>query len=211
MDFYLTAPDGGRIHFPINPERVTVQTGTKLHTFEVITLGDVALPRGRELDRVEFEGLLPGRARSNTTMVKCWRAPNEIVKEIEGWKNGGEKLRLLITETTINLDVYVDSFRPDWSGGHGDAGDSIILVQARELIVPVHEVLEIEPEPQPAAPRPAPPTPKTYTVKSGDSLWAIAKRALGDGSRWPEVYEANKGVIGPNPNLIYPGQSFRIP
>lgn len=211
MDFYLTAPDGGRIHFPMNPERVTVQTGTKLHTFEVITLGDIALPRGRELDRVELEGLLPGRARSGTSMVKRWRAPNEIIREIEGWKNGGEKLRLLITETTINLDVYVESFRPEWGGGHGDARYSIALVQARDLVIPVREALVMEPEPQPAAPRPAPPPPKAYTVKSGDSLWAIAKQALGDGSRWPEVYEANKGVVGPNPSLIHPGQSLRIP
>ncbi len=50
-----------------------------------------------------------------------------------------------------------------------------------------------------------------YEVKSGDSLSKIAKELLGDASRWPEIYEANKAVIGDNPNLIKPGQKLNIP
>jgi nucleoid-associated protein YgaU len=52
---------------------------------------------------------------------------------------------------------------------------------------------------------------QTYVVKSGDSLSKIAKELLGDASRWPEIYELNKDVIGDNPNLIRPGQEFKIP
>jgi nucleoid-associated protein YgaU len=49
-----------------------------------------------------------------------------------------------------------------------------------------------------------------YTVKSGDSLSKIAKALLGDGNKWPKIFEANKEVIK-NPDLIYPGQQLRIP
>jgi predicted chitinase len=52
---------------------------------------------------------------------------------------------------------------------------------------------------------------KTYTVAPGDSLWAIAQAKLGDGSRWPEIYELNKDVVGENPDLIHPGQVLRLP
>lgn len=52
---------------------------------------------------------------------------------------------------------------------------------------------------------------QTYTVKSGDSLWAIAKRYYGSGAMYTKIYEANKGIIGKNPNLIYPGQKLTIP
>jgi len=51
----------------------------------------------------------------------------------------------------------------------------------------------------------------TYTVKKGDSLWAIAKKQYGSGAKWKKIYEANKDVIGSNPNKIYPGQKFTIP
>lgn len=51
---------------------------------------------------------------------------------------------------------------------------------------------------------------KTYTVVSGDTLSKIAKREYGDASKWHRIYEANKDTIK-NPDLIYPGQTFKIP
>lgn len=43
----------------------------------------------------------------------------------------------------------------------------------------------------------------TYTVKSGDNLWAIAKRIYGKGSDYGKIVRLNEIK---NPNLIYPGQ-----
>jgi hypothetical protein len=51
---------------------------------------------------------------------------------------------------------------------------------------------------------------RTVTVAAGDSLWAIAKRSLGAGHRWPEIYAANREKIR-NPNLIRVGQVIRLP
>ena len=51
---------------------------------------------------------------------------------------------------------------------------------------------------------------KTYTVVAGDTLSKIAKREYGDASEWKRIYEANKDTIK-NPDLIYPGQTFKIP
>jgi len=49
-----------------------------------------------------------------------------------------------------------------------------------------------------------------YTVVVGDSLWRIAQKQYGDGSRWREIYDLNKDIIGPNSSLIYPGQILTI-
>jgi nucleoid-associated protein YgaU len=51
---------------------------------------------------------------------------------------------------------------------------------------------------------------KIYTVVAGDTLSKIAKREYGDASKWHRIYEANKDTIK-NPDLIYPGQTFKIP
>ena len=66
------------------------------------------------------------------------------------------------------------------------------------------------PTPQPP-PAPSPKPARTYTVVSGDTLWAIAKKHLGEGKRWPEIYDKNKAVIGDNPDRIKPGQVLTIP
>ena len=67
---------------------------------------------------------------------------------------------------------------------------------------------------KPAAPAHAAPNvadvEKTYTVVAGDTLSKIAKREYGDASKWHQIYEANKDTIK-NPDLIYPGQTFKIP
>ncbi|HEX6551993.1 MAG TPA: LysM peptidoglycan-binding domain-containing protein [Ktedonobacteraceae bacterium] len=55
-------------------------------------------------------------------------------------------------------------------------------------------------------------TPGTsYTVQSGDSLFSIAQQAYGDGNVWQVIYNANKSVIGPDPNHIVPGEVLFIP
>lgn len=46
-----------------------------------------------------------------------------------------------------------------------------------------------------------------YVVKRGDTLWAIAARYLGSGTKYPQIAQEN-GIK--NPNLIYPGQVFKI-
>ncbi len=58
---------------------------------------------------------------------------------------------------------------------------------------------------------PQPRPGQEYTVQSGDTLWGIAQRAYNDPEDWDTIYDANKGVIGNNPNLIYPGQRLQIP
>ena len=51
---------------------------------------------------------------------------------------------------------------------------------------------------------------KTYIVKKGDCLYNIAKKELGDGARWKEIYNLNKDKIE-NPDLIYPDQKLTLP
>ncbi len=62
----------------------------------------------------------------------------------------------------------------------------------------------------PASPAVEASSEREYTVVSGDSLSAIARREYGDASRWHAIYEANRDTIK-NPDLIHPGQKLRIP
>ncbi|MFM0277691.1 LysM peptidoglycan-binding domain-containing protein [Paraburkholderia sediminicola] len=73
--------------------------------------------------------------------------------------------------------------------------------------------IPVKPVTPPTAPGPAVPTPalKSYSVMPGDTLSKIAQKVYGDPSRWQLIYQANKALIGSNPNLIRPGQKLTIP
>ena len=103
-------------------------------------------------------------------------------------------------------DLAREVIRGDWGNGQERkdrltaAGYNYSTVQAR-----VNEMLSgNKPAPKPVD------NTVTYTVKPGDTLWGIAERFLGKGSRWREIYYANQAIIGANPNIIHPGQKLTI-
>jgi 5'-nucleotidase len=69
-----------------------------------------------------------------------------------------------------------------------------------------------------AAPKPATPAAPAgenkytqwYEVKSGDTLWKIAKERYGDGNLYTEIFKANQDVLT-DPDKIKVGQKLRIP
>ena len=80
----------------------------------------------------------------------------------------------------------------------------VLAVGNVEGVERVDEELEI------AAGDDSPAAAQMYTVKPGDTLSAIAQQFYGDANRYPEIFEANKPMLT-DPNLIYPGQTLRIP
>ena len=49
-----------------------------------------------------------------------------------------------------------------------------------------------------------------YVIKKGDTLWAIAEKNYGNGTKYKAIVEANKEVIK-DENKIFPGQKIRLP
>jgi len=88
--------------------------------------------------------------------------------------------------------------------------------------VPSPPAVRAQPDVRVLSPAPPPGTtrggPAEVVVRRGDSLWTIAARHLGpdvsDGEiarAWPAWFEANRTVIGDDPDLLRPGQVLRAP
>lgn len=54
-------------------------------------------------------------------------------------------------------------------------------------------------------------TSSTYTIRAGDCLWNIAKNQMGDALKWQDIFNANKDILGSNPDLIQPGTTINLP
>jgi LysM repeat protein len=132
---------------------------------------------------------------------------------------GAKDVRLLLQDDR-NLVLYgFDG--PAWSSNAqtdeappppvgSESAESQVVPASIEEPVPAPAPAAPEPEaaPPPPPPPPPPPAPRTYTVVSGDTLWAIAERFYGDGSKYQRIADAS-GIS--NPDLIHPGQVLTIP
>ena len=132
--------------------------------------------------------------------------PYKCVELIDSWRLAVKPIRVIVTETPINMLFAIDSFSYREQDGTGDIYYSLELSEYKVLGART----EAETNSKESSSRPAKSTSKgeTYTVKSGDSLLTIAKREVGDSDKWRDIYDKNKDVIGSNPNSIMPGQEL---
>ncbi|MFI3253524.1 MAG: LysM peptidoglycan-binding domain-containing protein [Eubacteriales bacterium] len=231
MDIYLTDLEtGDRFRFPMLPERISVSLGNEFASYSILGIGTVKAPSGQSLDLISWEGIFPGEGRKDMPLIREWQNPQEAFRWIENCKvvlPTAKKLNLLVTETAINVDVYLDSFTNTYSGGMGDIGYQISFVQGKDLTVTATSVgssstdSETKSDGDSASTednRTNPPMDTTYTVVKGDSLWKISQSFWGEGARYGELYQANQTTIdsenakyGNSKYTIYPGQVFTIP
>jgi len=219
VDIYITEIEtGARLALSMLPERVRRIGDALFQSYDIINVGEVRIPKGISLLTFSWKGTLPGRSKRNASYVKrqYWRSPEEIQNIWENWRKDGTALRLMVTETPINHDVHLDNYMADAAGGGGDYEYTISFIEAKPMEVYTVSELNIKPAAKTntssASTRPpaAQPAAKTYTVKSGDTLWQIAQKNLGKGGRYMEIFNLNTDKLK-DPNLIYPGQVLTLP
>jgi len=84
--------------------------------------------------------------------------------------------------------------------------------QAEKIAVALGNTVGVQTVQNDIKPAKAEPEAKFYTVKSGDTLWAIAEKEYGKGSgpKYDVIFQANRPMLT-HPDKIYPGQVLRIP
>lgn len=214
----LTEVDtGNRFTFPMNPEEINTTCGTRFQSYDIMNIGEIRIPLGENLSGFSWSGKLPGVIRypeylESHPYIFYRRNPIDVQSWWSKCRIEGKKLRLRITETPINHDVYIVDYDVRYNGGYGDYDYDISFIHAKDLKISTNETNKTssDEEGKTASERPSKPQGDTCEVKSGDSLWAIAEKMMGGGSSWLKLYEANKDKIK-DPNLIYPGQVLNIP
>jgi nucleoid-associated protein YgaU len=118
---------------------------------------------------------------------------------------GGTTRRLVLV--ACGIAVIAGTSAPAVAAG-GDGPELLVGLPLPERAVAPARVHHRTEPPEPAA-------PGTYVVRAGDSLWSIARShpvvATSVDDRWRAIWQANRDVVGDDPDLIHPGQALSLP
>lgn len=203
-----------RMRLPVTPSEFTVSMGNKIETVNVTAVGDVNIAGTGSLMSIQLSSFFPSRnygfvfpVSSDPPSVTA-STPYGYIKYFQDWKNDKTILKFVIPGTAnfVDVPVLLEEISYGEKDASGDVYYTLTLREYRQLKLSASVNTQAANGVRSAENAPKP--PREYTVVSGDTLWAIAKKYYGDGSLYPKIAEAN-GLK--NPHLIYPGDVFIIP
>lgn len=185
----------------VNPQSVTIEYPMQSERTQL--LGGEYIRIGKKgLRSLRLETFLPEKG---TALNRSGKQCKEIASQLISWMNKGVKLKLNIAGIASG-DFYITSLSKTANEGDGDMHIALELCEARELKRKSIKGKTVKKDGGAGKKGGG-----TYIVKKWDNLHKIAQKIYGDDSKWKIIYDANRKVIGRNPNLIYPGQKYTLP
>jgi len=221
-DFYLDA-----MLLPVTPSKLTISIDNKNKTMVLINDGEINILKKPGLTDISFTALLPQTKYPFAVYKNGFHKADVFLDKLEQLKTSQKPFQFIVSRTfpngkllfDTNIKVSLEDYKILEDSKNGfDVNVEIKLKQYRDYGTKTVNVTIKQSKPvatvqntRPAESSPAPKvTAKSYTVAKGDTLWAIAKKYYGDGSKYTKIFEANKGILT-NPNVIYPGQVLALP
>ncbi len=190
---------------PVTPASFTVESGMRVETINLHTVGDINLPGLPTLATIKIDALFPAQEYpfANSTQLEPYR----LVEQFQRWITGKNILRFIITETPVNIPVLIENIAYGEKDGTGDVYATLTLREYRFTKLPTYYTDSTVQEPSREV-ETAPEMPENYTIVQGDTLSGICLRFYGDASLYPKLAAVN-GIK--NPHLIYPGTVLTLP
>lgn len=208
------------IRLPTNPEKIEKTSTQANEKYEVFGVGQIAVPTHLELAEYSLKEIeFPHIASHYVETSGSFKGPDYYEDLFNTWRAGSTPVRFIARNgitADINTLVLIEECNPsETAGEEGDKYFDFTLLEYRDFgfkSVAVSSTSAKTVAKAASAPKITknPKAQKTYTVKAGDTLWAIAKKFYGNGSKYLTIYNANRSKIK-NPSLLHPGQVLTIP
>lgn len=205
------------IRLPVNPETIETTTVQANEKYEILKLGQIAVPTYMELREYSFETELPKKQLHYVETIQDFKEASYYLDLLREWRVSLEPIRFIASndaEDEINVLILIEELKvTEKAGEEGDKYISFKLLEYREYskkAVIVTSATGTSTKKEMTVEETNPKNKGSYVVQTGDSLWAIAMNFYHDGAQSEKIYNANKDKIK-NPALIYAGQELIIP
>lgn len=198
--FYL-----GSLLFPVAPEGVNIKANNQNKTLTLINEGEINLLKSGGLQEINFEVMIPHQKYSFSKYLGGVLPIQHYTEALAAMKATKKPVQFIILRNlksisgiyNTNIKVSVEDYNLiDDAGKYGqDIGISIKLKEYKDKSNILMSIVgKVENKTQYLLTKVRESTkilPKTYTVNPGDTLFTIAKKQLGDGSKAQNLLELN--------------------
>ena len=204
---------------PVPPGKMQTKIKNLNKTVSLIGEGEVTALKMPGLTQISMELLLPAEQYAFAHYANGFLPPQYFLAELARIQSGVAPVRFvcmradgfgrLLYDTNLSVSLEGYTVLEDAAMG-ADVTVALTLKQYRpfglKTVVFSGDAAAVQPKLEDTKTQ----TPKTYTVVQGDCLWNIAKKHLGSGARYTEIWDLNRDKVT-NPNVITPGQVLVMP
>ena len=225
----------GKTLCPVAPSKLELKISGQNKTITLINEGEVNILKKAGLTEISFDLLLPNVKYPFATYKKDFKRAKHYLDKLEDLKLDDDPFQFIVTRDLpdgtmlfdTNMKVSLEDYTIKEDSGEGfDVIVSVKLKQYRDFGTKTCKIKFAGTKPKATTKKKrkskSTSKAKSYTIKSGDCLWNIAKKFYNDGSKYNIIYKANKSVIekaakkhgrksSSNGHWIYPGTKLTIP
>lgn len=212
--------DDRLVQLPVLPQSIKRSRPGTNSKSSIVKLGEITNLGLLGLEELTINSFFPSQPYPFVMTKGQFEGPDFYVEFFQQIRKDRRPVRMIVTDTDLNVLVSIESFSTTKKWGTDDVDFELKVKEYREHTIRMLSATGTTSQTGNISPvsitdsnsnRPVEKTvPKTYTVVSGDNLWMISQRLLGNGDRWPEIYKLNSHIIK-NPSLIYPNQVLSLP
>lgn len=178
---------------PVTPSKYSITSGQKNKVVDITQVGEALIFGMPKLRTLSFSGFFPSLLHDYPFIVGDTKEPAEIVELLTKWKESRMPVRVIITDTPVNLMFGIMQF--DWweQDGSKDIYYTLSLTEYKDLNTPaanndkpVDETTGLKDRPTETVE----PTQATLWQKGSD-ICDAAKKAYGDYTHWRRIVQSN--------------------
>lgn len=185
---------------PENPPEIEIKDSSNNTTHHINGIGEINVIKDPNLSEFTFSGTFP--AVSHPFIVaQTLLKPNKYKNYILKWKKSKKPIRFIFTGSTFDINTLASIEDFTWKEVGGAVGDIEYTLTLKKYVSYGPKKIKIKTKStskKKVVEKKAKPRPdnrvqtKVYKLVKGDSLWKVAQKFLGTGTRWPEIQKLNK-------------------